>query len=96
MAHFFLTPHDKPKGNELFQLAADQGNSFAQYILGVNYENGDGFDSKDIEKAKLLYQTAADQDFEEAKQALETLKKHEEKMEKAKSKKNEVILNSKK
>ena len=134
MAYFFLAPHDKPKGNEMFQMASDQGdsfllfsklqqkilknflnfskiqqkfskffiiskknfkgNSFAQYILAVNYENGDGFAAgKNIEKAKLLFQTAADQDFEEAKQALERLKKAEEKLERialAKSKQSKI------
>ena len=43
-----------------FRLSAKQGDSEAQYRLGMMYEQGDGVE-KDLEKAVKLYRFAADQ-----------------------------------
>ncbi len=50
---------DIKKVNELYQQAADLGNSKAMFNLGFNYQNGEGVE-KDFKKAHELYQKAAD------------------------------------
>ena len=48
------------KAVELYQKAAEQGHTRAQYNLGFCYENGTGV-KQTIQKAVDLYQKAADQ-----------------------------------
>lgn len=47
------------KAAELYALAAEQGNSAAQYSLGTCYENGDGVKAN-LEEAVRLYRLAAE------------------------------------
>ncbi|MDH3279562.1 MAG: hypothetical protein OEQ39_23220 [Gammaproteobacteria bacterium] len=53
-----------------FQKSAGQGYADAQFVLGLMYEAGIGGISKDIDKAKGLYQKAADQEHVLAKRQL--------------------------
>jgi TPR repeat protein/serine/threonine protein kinase len=62
-------PKDLRKAVELYQKAADQGNSVAQNSLGYLYEKGTGV-TKDLSKAVELYQKAADQGNAVAQTAL--------------------------
>ena len=55
---------------EWFQKSADQGYADAQFVLGLMHEAGIGGISKDIDKAKDLYQKAADQEHYLAKQQI--------------------------
>jgi len=57
---------------ELFKLAADRGNPYAQLILGDCYERGMGV-QKDCEKAVQLYQLSADQGEKRGAEALYNL-----------------------
>ncbi|KAH3764274.1 sel1 repeat family protein [Pelomyxa schiedti] len=50
---------DNRKAVELYQRAADAGDTTAMYNLAVCYDNGDGVE-KDTQKAVTLYQRAAD------------------------------------
>ena len=55
-----------------FWQAANQGNMSAQYNLGQLYEAGLGVD-KNIETAKIWYQKAADQGYDDARKRLDIL-----------------------
>ncbi|WP_444216008.1 tetratricopeptide repeat protein [Dialister hominis] len=57
---------------EWFLKAAKQGLASAQYDLGLMYEFGRGVEQSD-EKAREWYQKAADQGFEDAMVALNSL-----------------------
>jgi TPR repeat protein len=50
----------------LYRLAADQGNAYAQYNLGVLCAAGYGGLAKDEQEAARLYRLAADQDYANA------------------------------
>ncbi len=63
--------------------AAEQGHAYAQFTVGLMYENGDGV-SKDIDEARKWYRKAADQGHEAAKEALKRLT-HNERRNHAKS-----------
>jgi TPR repeat protein len=52
---------DDGEAAQLYRLAADQGNSYAQYNLGVLYHQGRGGLQKDEHEAAQLYKLAADQ-----------------------------------
>ena len=51
---------DKEEAVELFRKAAEQGNAFAQWNLGVMYYQGQGVE-QDFKEAFKWYQKAADQ-----------------------------------
>lgn len=53
---------DEKKSFELFKIAADNGNPYAQYALGLNYYSGVGCNKDDI-KARKYYKLAADSGF---------------------------------
>ncbi len=55
---------DSPTPEEVISLA-NQGNSKAQYKLGLMYELGLGI-SKDLNQAFIWYQKSADQDYAKA------------------------------
>jgi TPR repeat protein len=55
-----------------FLKAAEQGNAGAQFVLGVNYENGYGVTRSNSEAVKW-YQKAAKQGKQDAIKALERL-----------------------
>jgi TPR repeat protein len=65
---------DYNKAIELYQQAANLGNSYAQYNLAVMYENG-GEIEKDIDQAIYWYIRSAKQGDQDAKDHLERLKK---------------------
>lgn len=54
------TTKDKNKAHELFLRAANLGDSFAQYIAGCDYANGDGVE-QNFEEAYKWYWKAAEQ-----------------------------------
>lgn len=51
---------NKEKGIELIRRAAEQGDSWAQYGLGICYEDGDGIE-QDYEQAAYWYRKSAEQ-----------------------------------
>ena len=55
----------------MYQALAKKGNVYAQYILGLCYENGIGV-KEDISKAFELYERAAEQDYSKAKNKVYT------------------------
>jgi TPR repeat protein len=57
----------------LFKLAADQGYSYAQFYLGIFYENGFGGLPKNLAEAARLYKLAADQGDDNARANLSRL-----------------------
>jgi TPR repeat protein len=63
---------DEKKAFEYWQLSAVQGHAFAQFNLGLCYENGRGV-AKDIKKAVEYWQLSAAQGDDDAKQALARL-----------------------
>jgi TPR repeat protein len=52
---------DYPEAARLYRLSADQGNAYAQAILGIFYEQGRGGLPKAEREAARLYRLAADQ-----------------------------------
>jgi TPR repeat protein len=60
---------NKRKAFELYQKAADLGNSIAQYNLALMYENGEGVD-KNIDQAFYWYEKSADQGDQDARNKL--------------------------
>lgn len=60
----------KATAAEWYRKAADQGDSDAQYKLGVFYENGYGV-TQDKEQAMQWYKKAAEQGNESAKNAID-------------------------
>lgn len=60
------------KAVELFTIAAENGHSEAQRLLGICYRNGYGV-SKDLQKARYWYQQAANQGNESARLQLDDL-----------------------
>jgi len=53
-------PQDNPEAAKWFRLAADQGEAFAQYHLGVMYGKGQGM-PQDYQEAAKWFRLAADQ-----------------------------------
>lgn len=64
--HFAFDRDDYKEAVKYFRKAADQGHTWAQYMLGSCYEDGDGVIQDYIEAAKW-YKKAADQGLAEAK-----------------------------
>lgn len=58
---------------DYYKLAADQNDASAQCALGRFYEEGRGGLKKNIPKAMQLYEASANQNFKEAKEALDRL-----------------------
>ena len=64
---------DYPEAARLYRLSADQGNAYAQAILGIFYEQGRGGLPEDEREAARLYRLAADQGITRAQSALRRL-----------------------
>ena len=56
----------------IFGLAAEQGDSFEQYVVGRRYEDGDGMPQDDAEAVRW-YRLAAEQGQNEAQVALQEM-----------------------
>ena len=67
---------DLTEAVRLYKSPADQGDADAQYNLAICYKNGKGV-GKDLEQAKKYFSLAAERGLEEAKKALEELKRLE-------------------
>ena len=68
------TSVNKQKAFELYQKAADLGDTIAQNILGDKYEMGNGM-WKDINKAIYWFEKSAKQGLQKAQNSLKNLKK---------------------
>ena len=62
---WFITEKNFMKAKELYEKAANQGHSAAQYYLGVMYYEGRGIE-KNIRKAKEWFEKATEQGFPNA------------------------------
>jgi TPR repeat protein/outer membrane protein OmpA-like peptidoglycan-associated protein len=72
-----ITAKNPEKALFWYQKAAESGNSSAWYRLGVLYETGEAIVPRDRDKAIFWYTKAAAAGFEDAKIALEELKKED-------------------
>ena len=68
----FGVAKDYAEAVKWYMKAAEQGNSAAQYNLGLMYKNGNGV-AKDRGGARKWFQKAADQGDEDAKKELRNL-----------------------
>lgn len=64
---------DRKQAEKWSRLAAKQGNTDAQVLLGTLYYKGDGKESDDIARAYMWYDIAATQGNDEAKKELATV-----------------------
>jgi TPR repeat protein len=55
-----------------FRQAAERGSAYGEFALAQAHESGDGA-PRDLRAARRWYQAAADQDYDEARQALQRL-----------------------
>src|SRR5207248_2060337 len=76
--HGIGTDIDKQKAFELYQKAANLGNSEAQHHLADMYENGEGVE-KDKDQAIYWCKKSAEQGFKKAKNKLKILEQEQQK-----------------
>ena len=68
------TAQDYAEAAKWYRMAAEQGNAFGQVNLGDMYEYGKGV-ARDFAEAARWYRLSAEQGNEDAKEALERLKR---------------------
>ena len=91
LGNIYLREKDYSKALKWYELAANKGDQHAQYELGVMYRLGEGI-QQNTEKAKALFQKAAEQGNESAEKALVMLDEEAKSDEYSQKRMNDVFL----